>query len=102
MVALDDSTCSLMNRRDDLFNDGIGLLWVLRDKFQTSYSILSIRQAVKDFEGIHYETTNYDSYASLITTMRADLAWNQKTFSGEEVKSIFIEGLREEFEKILD
>eukprot|EP00957_Ditylum_brightwellii_P086952 6618735-Ditylum_brightwellii.AAC.1 len=34
--------------------------------------------------------------------MRADLAWTWKTFLDEEVKSIFIEGLGEEFEKILD
>eukprot|EP00957_Ditylum_brightwellii_P107023 8165973-Ditylum_brightwellii.AAC.1 len=98
MAALDDSTHSLMNGRPDLFNDGVGLLWVLRDKFQASYNVLSFWQAVKEFEGIQCKTTNYDFYANIIATMRADLAWNQKTFLDEEVKSIFIEGLGEEFD----
>mmetsp|Transcript_32314 Transcript_32314/g.47413 ORF Transcript_32314/g.47413 Transcript_32314/m.47413 type:complete len:711 (+) Transcript_32314:111-2243(+) len=102
MAAMNDQTRSILNQRTDLLDDGVAILWSLYNKYTPTYDALTLQQAVNDFQSMKCTNNSFDTFATKIGTTRAILQRNGKTFTPAEIKNIFILGLGQVFEPIID
>eukprot|EP00957_Ditylum_brightwellii_P014537 1094545-Ditylum_brightwellii.AAC.1 len=102
MMTFNETTRSTFNKRVDLQNQGTQLLWAIYQKYMPLYNPLTLQQIVSNFKMLKCVNHQFETFATKIGTMRAELEQNRKSFLSSEVKNIFILDLGKLFKPVIN
>eukprot|EP00957_Ditylum_brightwellii_P112758 8595823-Ditylum_brightwellii.AAC.1 len=84
MAAFNETTKGTFNKRVDLQNKGTQLLWAMYQKYMPQYNPLTLQQIVNNFTLLKCVNHQFETFATKIGTMWAELQENGKSLLSSE------------------
>eukprot|EP00957_Ditylum_brightwellii_P049000 3718119-Ditylum_brightwellii.AAC.1 len=84
MAAFNETTRATFNKIVDLQNQGTQLLWAMYQTYMPQYNPLTLQQIANNFTMLKCVNHQFETFATKIGTMLAELQQNGKSFSLSE------------------